>query len=298
MFVKASCQISENIDQITTPLSAHFLVCGQHALLVDGTPLAVYQDLKNELLKFLENLELLKFVALTNFRACHLGSIPLIKQAAPWVKVIGPAKYCHLLEDKRFLESAFEQNLAIAKALQREVPISFDEWSESLRIDIPVEEGSKIDLGLEVELKVLGIPSYRPEALGYYVKPDAGLAAGESLGSYNGRSKSTPCFQQGLEQYLDFLGSLSDLELRSVSLPFSGCLTGELIGRFLPELRQEAQGFRDGVLERLAQGELAEEIFKTIYVEWLTDGLCPEGPYSHEQETCLKSMIDSVLERK
>ena len=53
----------------------------------------------------------------------------------------------------------------------------------------------------------------------------------------------------------------------------------------------DTESFCRQIKERIEQGELVDEICASILPDWRAQNICPEGPFSSEQERTLLAMV-------
>lgn len=298
MWIKVAGQLSDNVYQLVTPMSSHFLISEESAVLVDTGPSAVSEHLVSELDRYLPGGEGFSHILLTHAHFDHVGGIPFIRRWAPETKLVAGPATAELLAQRAVVESLYERNREVAEATGLDMPISIDDWCNLFHVDQILGDGDVLSLGEEVEIKLVGCPGHTEDAVGYYVRPDAALAAGEAVGWYGGRDKYAAAFTSSFNEYLESLDRLSRLEVKALSLPHAGVLTGELVTRFFADARREAERFAQAVRERLDQGELVDEIHFSLLPEWSSQNICPEGPFVEEQSSVLKAMIRVLAEER
>lgn len=296
MLTRSSFSLSDNIDHVTTPFSSHLLVCGERAALIDTSPICAYSWLEAELLKFLNSTALLKFVLLTNASFSHIGCIPFLRKREPELHIVASPAASNLLAQETYLRECYEQNVAVSRSLESPpAALELEEWLSAFKVNQVISDGDVLDLGLDVTIRAVATPSYRPDSLAYYIRPDAALAVGEALGSYSSRNKAVPCFSLGLTAYTELLDVVSSLELNMINLPYSGVISGELVKRCLDELQTKAHHLADFVEEQIRQGVLLEELVDKLAAEWATENIAPEGPYSALRKDTIRTMIKSLI---
>ena len=298
MWIKSSGPLTENVYQLTTAVSTHFLIGGEFAAIVDTGVAATQERLISELNKYLGESSELKYILLTHAHFDHVGGIPFLRSYAPGVKLACGPQTAQVLEDKNNLKLFYEKNKAVAEALKAPFEMSLEEWQASFAVDKVLGDGDIIDMGAEVEVKLIGCPGHTEDIVAYYVRPDGALAAGEAVGSYAGRDKLTPCYPWSYHNYVISLDRLSGLEIKVLGLPHSGALTGEMPSKYLVDARTAAERFAAGIKERLDQGELVDEICSSQLLEWVSQNICPEGPFVSEQADTLKSMVRVIAENR
>ncbi|MFN8389748.1 MAG: MBL fold metallo-hydrolase [Bdellovibrionota bacterium] len=298
MWIKSSGPLTENVYQLTTALSTHFLVGGECAALIDTGASATHERLVQELQKYLGDSSELKYIFLTHAHFDHVGGIPFLRKYAPHVQVVAAPLTAQILADPESSKTFYEKNKRVAEAMNVPMEMSFEEWRELLKVDRILGDGDVIDLGADVDVKLIGCPGHTEDIVAYYIRSDSALAAAEAIGSYEGRDKLTPCFPWSYHNYVISLDRLAGLEVKVLGLPHAGALTGELPAKYLVEARIAADRFAVSVRERIEQGELVDEIFNAQLLEWVSQNLCPEGPFVDEQAATLKEMVRIVAENK
>ncbi len=125
----------------------------------------------------------------------------------------------------------------------------------------------------------------------FYFKQDLALAAGESLGQYSGREKITPSFASSYEDTLKTLQKINALDIKLLSLPHSGVLSGDLVTKYLTELPLEMERYRKSFQQQIEDGSLIEEIVANVSADWAEDGRLPEGPFHDAHKKLIEDMV-------
>ena len=298
MWIRSSSQISDNIFQVMTPVSSHFLICSanQCALVDSGVlGLGVVKAVKTALAL---NGRSLNYLLITHADADHIGGIAELKKAFPELVVAGSNLLKEKLENKELLEKLYERNLSILNSFDlspdcSENAISKEDWILATKIDRTLTDGENLNLGGDIVIKAYAFPGHTLEQMGYYVENDKALAAGEAFGYYGGKNKEAPTFRFYTE-YLDSLSKASKLSIRLLSLPHNGVLTGDLVIKFMYKSIASGRTFRERINEKISGGETADAIYTSILEEWREENIAPDGPFVLEREVILKDMITSL----
>jgi 2-aminobenzoylacetyl-CoA thioesterase len=295
MWIKTSGALSENVYQLTTSVSTHLLAVGDASVLVDTGISSVHGRLTEELQRYLGGEEgRLDFIFLTHAHFDHLGGIPYLRKAFPGIMVLGGPQTSEILGKAEVLDLFYEKNLACAQAMNTDLQMSKEEWTAAIQIDRILGDGDALDIGDGVEIKLISTPGHTIDSVCYFVRPDAALACGETIGSFSGREKINNCCTANFVEYTESLEKLTGLDVRILGFPHSGVITGELVPKYFVEARQEVDRFRQLVKERIEQGELTNEIFESLLPEWQAQNISPEGPFVEEQRETLLSAVKTV----
>ena len=295
MWVKNSGPITENVFQVTTAASTHFLVGGEVAALIDCGPAAVKDRLLDELGRHLESPQQLGYVLLTHAHFDHLGNIPFIRRYNPEVKLVANPLTSDLLEQNDFLKELYDRNKISCEAMPVEFDVTFDDWVKALKVDKVMGDGDILDLGADVHIKLAIVPGHSSDTSAYYVLPDCALAAGEAVGGYYGRDQVVSCFRYNYKEYLESLDKLSSLQVRMLSLSHGGALVGDIAGKYLVDAKIAAEKFAAQVAERVKNGDLIDEIHRSTLLEWASANYSPEGPFYKDQSDSLHEMIKASI---
>ncbi len=294
MWIKTSGSLSENVFQLTTPVSTHMLVVGDASSLVDTGLACCVDRLSEELEKCLGEGQGPDLIFITHAHFDHVGGLPALRERFSGIEVLGSPASAELLRDESYSKSVFEKNKQCAEAMGLEFAVDEAAWTKGCQIDRVIGDGDGVDLGDGVEVKLISSPGHSADSVSYLVSPDAALAAGEAVGWYGGRDLVANCFSDSFAQYVTSLDRLSGLDLKILSFPHSGAITGELISKYFLNVRETADVFREQVKARMDQGELVDEVVAAFLSDWQTQNITPEGPFAEEQTETLREMVKAA----
>ena len=291
MWIRSSCELTESICHLTTAVSSHLLIRGEHAALVDSSIAPLAAGLKQQVEENLDSIDQFKYLLLTHTHFDHIGGIAVLREIMPEFEVVATPAIAEKLKDQELLEQAYNKNVESAEAFGEKLELSLEQWVSAIKVDKVLGDGDSVDLGFGVEFKCIFTPGHTEESCAYYVSPDAAIQSDETLGAYYGRDSVIACFASSYQDYIASVDKLSALDLKFITTSHTGTISGELIQKFLLQLRMEAERFSGEVRERIAQGETAEEVSKAILSEWVEQNYSPEGPFKEEQESSLHNMV-------
>ena len=298
MWVRATAQLSENVYQVTNPISSHMIVCGEQIGIVDSGIAAFGDSLSRQLSELMSDGAALDYIFLTHCHFDHLGGVPALRKAAPKARLVTSSQAAEKLSDGAFLEELYKKNLSIKEAFSDSEVCSEQEWKSAFTVDRVVNDGDTIEMGGGLIIKVFACPGHTSEQVAYFVPSDGALAGAEAFGAYYGRDKVVPSFGSSFKDYIDSLERVTRLEVKIIGLPHNGALSGDLAQKFLITSRLEAERFFTSIKERLTSGELLDEIVLSVLPDWRIDNICPEGPFVAEQEKSLRDLVEAVVRDK
>ncbi|MCC6933814.1 MAG: MBL fold metallo-hydrolase [Deltaproteobacteria bacterium] len=292
MWIKANAQLTENIYQVTTPASCHFLICGEKIALVDcgigATANTLIADLE---VLFAEDVAL-DYLFLTHTHFDHVGALPQLKKRWPALQVVASRSGAEKLKDKNILEYISKRNQECAAAFGENIDVCAS--ADIFHVHHFVGDGDDIDLGAGVVVKAISCPGHSKEQFAYFVPSDRALSGAEAFGVYFGRDKLLPAFNNNYHDYINSLERAAKIEVRMLGFSHSGALTGDLAQKYLLAARVEAERFFQMIKDRISGGQLVEEIVLSILPEWQAEILSPEGPFVRDQEETLREMVKAV----
>ena len=295
MWVRASGPLSDNTYQLITPTGSLLLVLGQKSALVD-TGLALVSDYVLEQLEtFLPEDASLDFIVLSDPQADRLGGLPAIQKKYPKVELVSSPSFAEeVAVDKDFLKQSYDFNQEAMEATGASMPVTEDEWAACFKISRILGDGDVLPLGEDVELKIISWPGLSRDSISILVSPDRVLAGGATIGNYRGRERVFPLVKSSLKDFNQAISKISSLDVQTLCLPHSGALSGELVLRFLQDLKTTSFDFAERVKLGLDDGRTVEEIYNELFLEWDEFGVCPDGPYRGSQKQTLRNMIELV----
>ncbi|MCI8513048.1 MAG: MBL fold metallo-hydrolase [Lachnospiraceae bacterium] len=218
----------------------------------------------------------LDYVLLTHSHYDHALGSPACKRRWPGVRVAASEYAVSVFARPGARETMRIMDADAARVFGYEN--GFD-WTEELKVDIPVRDGDELFLvpsdsgsgrddltslrgGLKV--RVVALPGHTKCSVGYWFEEERLLLASESLGVYGGEDRITPCCLVGYRMMLDSLERAKRLAPAHMLIPHCGLLHGEECLRYLERAKEWAGVCREIVIKGDRAGKGREEICRDL----------------------------------
>jgi len=144
---------------------------------------------------------------------------------------------------------------------------SYDDLTDDLKVDIPVNDGDKIHAG-DLEFIALNLPGHTKCSIGYYEPSCKLLLACESLGVFNGKDDVVPSYLVGYQLVIDSISRVEKLDIEQILVPHYGLLSREQTAFFLQKAKERAVFVAAEIVDMLQAGKSKQEIteaFKNMF---------------------------------
>ena len=296
MWVRSSSEITESVFQLTTPVSSHVLVDADAPTLIDTSVSVCSERLIQEIENVLGDREL-AFVLLTSIDFDTLGGLPALRVRYPNLELIVSPREEEFLKESDRMETLLTKNKECAAAFSQTCELTKEQWTGAFEVSKVLSAGDSLLVDEDgIQIKFISTTGYSEDGTSFLVTPDQVLVAGEAGGVYAGRGKIAPNFKRDYASFIEGLDKFSGLDIKALSLPHSGTLSGELGVRYLTELIEESKRFVDATKEKLSTGEIVEEISIEVFPEWTSLGLTPGGPFADVVKENIRAMIQQIAD--
>jgi len=144
---------------------------------------------------------------------------------------------------------------------------AYEDLSDQLRVDIPVEDGALLHAGNMV-FQIIALPGHTRCSIGFYLASEKLLLSCETLGVYCGGTVF-PSYLVGYQMALDAIDRVTQLEIDQLMLPHLGLLNAEDTQHYLSTARRSAVETAEAIALILRHGgtkaEAAQYFKDTFY---------------------------------
>jgi glyoxylase-like metal-dependent hydrolase (beta-lactamase superfamily II) len=140
-------------------------------------------------------------------------------------------------------------------------------------VDSVVKEGDCIDLGAGITWRIFETPGHSPCHIALFEEKEGILALGDTSGFYvPEKDVFWPNYFESLEKYCNTIRKLAALPAKRAVLSHNAVIEGN-VRQHLKKAMEATEKYHQELMERLAKGELFEEIAmeKARFVDSLTD---------------------------
>lgn len=294
MWIKSTSDLSESTRVIATPATTHLLIAGEQVALTDAGSLLFSQNLLGGITSSFEEPVTRLIVFLQDGSFSAVSGLVSLRNNFDELVCYGSPKLVELFASEEYVQNCYSFYSEGAKALELSKPYSLTDFTDSLKIDVPLEEGEEVNLGEEVHIKSIHTPGYREDSVSYLITPDKVLASGKALGSFHGRNKTSVGYNAGYEKFCNSVDVLSDMDFNTVVTSYNGAISGELAEKFTQEVKAEAERINTLLIAQKAEGKLKEELHQSLLGEWSALGVSPEGSFKKQLEQTAFNMVNAL----
>ena len=269
MVDKSKGKITENLYAIGNEGLPTFLLTGQVPVLFDAGMAFMGPTYFQDLEAHLGNAQRLRYLLLTHSHYDHCGSAPYLKRKIPGLKIGASSRAAEVFKRPNAVQMI--QNLSREeeenfKSQIGEENICFDK----LDIDLPLEEGSEIDLEEEGKIKVVATPGHTRDSISFYLPWSKTLICGEAVGTISRDSSIRPQFLASYDDYLGSLQKISKLNVEILIMAHLHILKGKEARDHVSKTIEATRVFRQRVQNELrtARGDQEKTVNRIFHEDF------------------------------
>jgi glyoxylase-like metal-dependent hydrolase (beta-lactamase superfamily II) len=198
----------------------------------------------------------------------HMMVFPILKERYPWMKIVSSGLNRAIFSSERIVAKIFDSDRKMTRALMERDLISQAPTLTpyvSLPLDIPVEEGSILDLGRRIRIRFVETPGHSPDGLSAFYEDEGILFCSDGAGFYTPPDFFRPNYWYRLDEAEKSIDRMKAFDPDILCRGHYGAIMGrEAVRKHLQKSRQSIEDFKTFVLEWIQRGGSVEEITKEV----------------------------------
>jgi len=245
-----------------------YLVKGETCAIVEGGVSGVTFPFLDQLAQLGVSPESITYLVILHSHFDHMMVFPYLRQRYPWVKIVSSELNRDLFSNERILSKIVESDRRVSAAMAERglVPVGPTLASPlSFHLDVPLREGSRLDLGNGVTLKFIEAPGHAPDCLAAFEERESVLFCSDAAGFYAPPDFHRPNHWFSLTKAVTSIDKMRSLGADILCSGHYGVLTGQgNVRAHLERARQAIEDFRSFVRERTEQGNSMDRIAQEV----------------------------------
>jgi glyoxylase-like metal-dependent hydrolase (beta-lactamase superfamily II) len=197
---------------------------------------------------------------------------PTLLERYPWMKIVSSERNRKTFSNERILSKIFDSDRIVSLALIEKGLVSEApnlNPHASFPLDIPVQEGSILDLGGGVKIKFIETPGHSPDCLSVYREEEGILFCSDGAGFYIPPNFFRPNCWFRLDEAEKSLDRMKDIDPEILCRGHYGVIIGkETIRNNLQNACRSLDAFKVFVLNRIRSGHSIDAITREVTDEF------------------------------
>jgi len=290
--------VTKNIILLGSELFNLYLVKGETYAIVEGGVSGITYPFLEQLSQLNVPPEAISHLVILHSHFDHMMVFPTLKGRYPWMKIVTSDLNRATFTSERVVAKIFDSDRKMTLALKESRIISDAPNLQPYTIfplDIPVQEGSSLDLGKGMKMNFFEIPGHSPDCMGAFLEEEGLLFCSDGAGFYTPPDFFRPNYWYRLEDAEKSLDKMIELDPEILCRGHYGAMVGkELARKHLQMNRQSIENFKAFVLEKINGGWSVEEITQDVTVRF-SKGFLELFP-AEENYRLWKLLIQRTLE--
>ena len=290
--------VTKNIILLGSELFNLYLVKGETYAIVEGGVSGITYPFLEQLSQLNVPPEAISHLIILHSHFDHMMVFPTLKGRYPWMKIVTSDLNRATFTSERVVAKIFDSDRKMTLALKESRIISDAPNLQPYTIfplDIPVQEGSSLDLGKGMKMKFFEIPGHSPDCMGAFLEEEGLLFCSDGAGFYTPPDFFRPNYWYRLEDAEKSLDKMIELDPEILCRGHYGAMVGrDLARKHLQMNRQSIENFKAFVLGKINGGWSVEEIAQDVTVRF-SKGFLEFFP-AEENYRLWKLLIQRTLE--
>lgn len=261
-------KVTNNITLLGTELFNLYLVKGETYAIIEGGVSAITHTFLNQLNQMNIPPEAISHLIVLHSHFDHMMVFHVLKERYPWMKIVSSEVNQATFSSGRIIAKLFESDRKMTLSLMERGLISDAPALHppaSFPLDIPVKEGSIIDLGKGMKITFFDIPGHSPDCMSAYDEEKGLLFCSDGTGFYRPPDFYRPNYWFSLDEAVKSLDKMRVLDPEILCMGHYGTIVGrEDIRKHFHEARRSIEDFKAFVLEKIQSGCSVEEATEIV----------------------------------
>jgi glyoxylase-like metal-dependent hydrolase (beta-lactamase superfamily II) len=265
-------QVTKNITLLGSELFNLYLVKGETYAIVEGGVSGITYPFLEQLSQLNVPPEAISHLVILHSHFDHMMVFPTLKGRYPWMKIVSSDLNRATFTSERIIARIFDSDRKMTLALTEAGMISQApnlQPNTSFPLDIPVKEGSVLDIGKAAKMRFFEIPGHSPDCVGAFLEDEGVLFCSDGAGFYTPPDFFRPNYWYRLDDAENSLNKMEAMDPEILCRGHYGAMIGKDLSRkHLQRNRQSIEDFKAFVLEKINEGWSVEEIAQDVTVRF------------------------------
>jgi glyoxylase-like metal-dependent hydrolase (beta-lactamase superfamily II) len=256
-------RLKDNVTLLGSEMFNLYLIKGETNAIIEGGVSGITYSFLGQLEQLDVPPESITYLVILHSHFDHMMVFPFLKERYPWMKIVSSELNRVTFSSERILGKIFDSDRKMTLAMRERRLISESPTLPpytSFPLDIPVEEGSILDLGKGVKIKFIETPGHAPDGLSAY-QEEGILFWSDGAGFYTPPDFFRPNYWFRLDEAEKSIDKMKTFDAEILCRGHYGSIVGrDTVRKHLQMSSQCIEDFKAFVLERIHSGGSVEEI--------------------------------------
>jgi glyoxylase-like metal-dependent hydrolase (beta-lactamase superfamily II) len=261
-------QLTKDITLLGTEYFNLYLIEGETCAIMEGGVSGITYPFLRQLNQLNVPPEAISHLIILHAHFDHMMVFPTLKERYPWMKIVSSGLNQATFSSERIVAKIFDSDRKMTLALMERGLISEAPTLTpyaSFPLDIPVEEGSILDLGRGIKIRFIETPGHAPDCLSASHEGEGILFCSDGAGFYTPPDFFRPNYWYRLDEAEKSIDRMKTIDPDILCRGHYGAIAGrEAVRKHLQMSRQSIEDFKAFVLEWIQRGGSVEEMTKEV----------------------------------
>jgi glyoxylase-like metal-dependent hydrolase (beta-lactamase superfamily II) len=265
-------QLTKNVNLLGTEFFNLYLIKGETYAIIEGGVSGITYPFLNQLNQLGVHPEAISHLVILHSHFDHMMVFPTLLERYPWMKIVSSERNRKTFSNERIVSKIFDSDRKVSLALMEKGLVTEPPHLNSpasFPLDIPIQEGSVLDLGGGVKIKFIETPGHSPDCLSAYREEEGILFCSDGAGFYIPPNFFRPNYWFRLDEAEKSLDRMKAIDPEILCRGHYGAIIGkEAIKLNLQNARQSLEAFKTFVLDKIQRGDSVDAITRVVTDEF------------------------------